>query len=175
MQGFKALSFLPIIKRADSEPSLLSGNNSAGFQLIPMEVSNHLPDLPANRLPIPHHDRRPAIPGLPRPIRTYPGGSSCTRSHQKRFNPLMADHPAGINQTGLNIFHLQPGLSFQNHFGSVSGCKHTQNVLHSKTAPANDRFSPEDFWVDRNSFQQLVLIHKRLPGIRWIYFFPVPP
>jgi hypothetical protein len=49
-------------------------------------------------------------------------GSSCPCSHQKRFHPFMADHPAGINQACLNVFHLQPGLSFQNRFGSIPGC-----------------------------------------------------
>jgi hypothetical protein len=46
----------------------------------------------------------------------------------------MADHPAGIDRAGLDVFHLQPGVSLQNRFGGIPRRKHSQNVLRSDVA-----------------------------------------
>ena len=64
----------------------------------------------------------------------------------------MADQPPGINQAGLDIFMLQPGVCLQNNLRSIPGRQHIQHMFHREPAAANDGFPPENLRIYRDTY-----------------------
>ena len=76
-----------------------------------------------------------------------------------RFDTFTSNNPICIYQTCLNIFRLQPGVSFQKYLRRVPCGKHAQYVLYSKTASSDNWLATKDFWINCNSIEIFLFIH----------------
>ena len=60
----------------------------------------------------------------------------------------MTNNLTGIEKARLDIFRLEPRITFQDGIHAVSGCKHRQDVFDSQTMPSNDWLTPEDIGIN---------------------------
>jgi hypothetical protein len=68
---------------------------------------------------------------------------------QKRyFDRFVSQRAMRVKQRREDVLTFEPGITLQQRFGRVACGKHAENMLDGKTAPANDRFSTEDLWIN---------------------------
>lgn len=94
---------------------------------------------------------------MPCPRRNHQEATSLSNSRGdiEWFDPLVAGLALRVNQAGLNIRSLEPGIAFQNRLEIVAGGEHSQDVFDSQTSTANNRLAAKDLRIDRDTFEQL--------------------
>jgi hypothetical protein len=58
----------------------------------------------------------------------------------------MADVSSCIDQAGLDILLLQPGIAFEDRLGRVSSRQHAQDMINGQPPTADDGLAAEDLW-----------------------------
>ena len=76
---------------------------------------------------------------------------------------LVAHQTASVDQTGLDILALKPGVAFEKDFRSVACSEHAENMLDGETPAADDRLAAKDRWIHRDAFEQALFVHCTFP------------
>ena len=76
----------------------------------------------------------------------------------ERLYAFIGRNPAGVNQAGLNVFALEPGIVLQNSVNRITRSEHGEHMLHGQPPTSDDRLAAENFSVHRNPFDQLELV-----------------
>src|SRR5690348_6683029 len=73
----------------------------------------------------------------------------------------MTDQTAGIDETRLNVFLFQPGITLQQDLGRVSRGEHPEDMLDGQPPPANNWLAAKDVRIHGNTFEKLYFVHLR--------------
>jgi len=64
-----------------------------------------------------------------------------------------------IDEAGLNIGPLRPGITFENGFEAIAGGEHSQDAFNREAAAADDGLAVEDLGVDGDSGEEFGFVH----------------
>jgi hypothetical protein len=90
------------------------------------------------------------------PRRRSPRGPSSSASAEGWINAFVSDQSAGVDEAGLDVFHLEPGIPFENRLGTIARGEHAEDMLDGQPVAPNDRLSPENVRIDGNPLKELI-------------------
>jgi hypothetical protein len=70
----------------------------------------------------------------------------------------VSDQSASVDEASLDILRFEPGITFEDGFGTIAGGEHSEDMFHGQPMSPNNRLPAENPWVDSNPLEELIFL-----------------